>query len=325
MEAELIDYHPSLAGHFHDINDLWLRTHFYVEPHDSEVLSDPDKYLLQKGGKIIFAKLGDKIVGTVALMPVEPGVYEMTKMGVLPEARGFKVGKLLANGIIVKARELGASKVILYSNTTLPPAVQLYRTIGFREILLEAGRYARADIKMELPLYGKIPVTERNQLIKDFGDAPDHLEACLSKIPQDIWKWKLSEERWSIHENIIHLADSEANAFIRLRRLMAEPGKDVIAYDQDGWVVKCDYHSQSTEDALEVYRGLRRMSLQLLKNMPEDCWEHSVKHPEHGLLGMEKWLQLYSSHTHIGHINRTYTQWKKANGVEVLYAKNLKS
>jgi ribosomal protein S18 acetylase RimI-like enzyme len=59
------------------------------------------------------------------------------------------IAEALSYAALHKARELGATSVILYSQTGLVPAITLYKKLGFREVPLEKGIYARSDIKME--------------------------------------------------------------------------------------------------------------------------------------------------------------------------------
>ena len=96
MSIKIIDYKSKYAKHFYELNIEWLETFFYVEPYDEEVLSHPNKYIIDKGGYIFFAMKNDIVVCTVALMPTEEiGVLELTKMAVSPEMRGQKIGQQL--------------------------------------------------------------------------------------------------------------------------------------------------------------------------------------------------------------------------------------
>ena len=49
-----------------------------------------------------------------------------------------------------RARELGASRVFLESNTILEPAINLYRKLGFTPVQDEASPYDRCNIQMEI-------------------------------------------------------------------------------------------------------------------------------------------------------------------------------
>nr|WP_256259851.1 GNAT family N-acetyltransferase [Winogradskyella luteola] len=148
----LIDYKTEYKNAFYNLNIEWLKTHFYVEPYDEEVLSQPDKYIIDKGGHIFFALKNETIVGTVALMPTEEsGILELTKMAVLPEERGQKIGQKLLQHCIDFGKAQQLKGLLLYSNTELENAIYLYRKYGFKELELEQNSpYKRSDIKMLL-------------------------------------------------------------------------------------------------------------------------------------------------------------------------------
>ena len=150
----IVDYKTDYAKYFYNLNIEWLKTYFYVEPFDEEVLSKPDKYIINKGGYIFFATKHDKVVGTVALMPTEEdGILELTKMAVLPEERGQKIGQQLMQHCIDFAKSKNLKALLLYSNTKLENAIYVYRKYGFRELKLESNSpYKRSDIKMLLEL-----------------------------------------------------------------------------------------------------------------------------------------------------------------------------
>lgn len=151
MKIEILDYRPEYAVYFEKINKAWLEAYFTIEPIDKYVLENPQEAILDHGGAIFFAKSEKGISGAVALKYVEPGIYELTKMGVDPESRGQGIGNQLCAGALVKAKEMGATKVILYSNRVLANAIHIYTKLGFQEVALNTV-YQRSDIKMELSL-----------------------------------------------------------------------------------------------------------------------------------------------------------------------------
>ena len=154
MKIDIISFENQYATYFYDLNIEWLQTYFYVEPYDEDVLSNPEKYIINQGGHIFFAKLDNQIVGTVALMPIESdGLFELTKMAVSPKHRGFKIGQELMQHCIAFSKSIGLAELILYSNTTLENAIYIYRKYGFVELPLEPDTpYKRSDIKMLLKL-----------------------------------------------------------------------------------------------------------------------------------------------------------------------------
>jgi GNAT superfamily N-acetyltransferase len=151
VALEMIEYRAEHQPWFEKFNRQWIEEYFWMEPIDFEVLQHPDDYIISKGGKILVATFNNEIAGTVALKYVDPTTYEFTKMAVDSKYRGLKVGQALGEAAILKAKQLGATKIILYSHTVLVPAVSLYQKLGFVEVPVD-GPYKRSNIKMELKL-----------------------------------------------------------------------------------------------------------------------------------------------------------------------------
>ena len=153
MKIEIIRFDPKYSAYFKNLNLDWLNRYFRVEPHDDEVLGDPEKYIIKPGGNIFFAREGNRILGTVALIKIEDNVFELTKMAVTPQAQGKKIGQKLMAHTLEFAKEQGWKTLILYSNRKLENAIYIYKKYGFEEIPLEDNNpYGRGDIKMKLEL-----------------------------------------------------------------------------------------------------------------------------------------------------------------------------
>lgn len=152
MNIEIIDFEPKYRDDFKNLNVEWLEKYFEVEPYDKEVLSNPEKYILEKGGKIFFfAKFEDKIIGTVALMPKNSS-FELTKMAVTDKIQSKGIGSLLMQKCIDEAKNLGLKEIFLFSNTKLDKAINLYKKVGFLEEHFDSSDYKRANIYMTLKL-----------------------------------------------------------------------------------------------------------------------------------------------------------------------------
>ena len=153
---KIISFEEIYSKAFYQLNIEWLETFFYVENFDREVLSNPIKYIIEKGGYIFFLLENTKVIGTVALMKKKEKVYELTKMAIIPEKRGNKMGQYLMEYCIDFAKNKKLNKLILYSNTLLKNAIHIYIKKGFKEIPVEKNcPYKRSNIKMELLLIDK--------------------------------------------------------------------------------------------------------------------------------------------------------------------------
>lgn len=152
MDVEIVSFKKEYSQAFHDLNIEWLKTYFYVEAHDKEVLENAEKYIIDNGGYIFFALVDGKVAGTVALMNENEG-FELSKMAVNPNFRGLKIGQQLMQYCIDFAQDKKWSKLLLYSNTLLENAIYIYKKYGFIEVALEKeSPYKRSNIKMVLEL-----------------------------------------------------------------------------------------------------------------------------------------------------------------------------
>lgn len=149
---EVIDYTEPFAADFKRINLEWLDKYHLTEKPDLRILNDPKGTVLDGGGVIYLALEHDKIIGSAALIKEHDGVYELAKMTVIPEFRGKGIGKLLIEKCLNKARELNAKSVVLFSNSQLKAALNLYTRYGFKHIELLDSPLKTADVKMELVL-----------------------------------------------------------------------------------------------------------------------------------------------------------------------------
>jgi ribosomal protein S18 acetylase RimI-like enzyme len=153
---QITEYKINHHHYFDQLNRNWFKKHFGInpEPIDEFVLMQPEKAILEHGGKIWIGLWANQLAGTVAIKKVDDQTYELTKMAVQEEFRSKGIGLALLKAAIRKARGMEASRLILYSHSSLQAAIHLYRKLGFREIQLEPGTYShlRCNIKMELLL-----------------------------------------------------------------------------------------------------------------------------------------------------------------------------
>ena len=153
----------------------------------------------------------------------------------------------------------------------------------------------------------------RNELLELYSRAYHDLIAALEEIPKEMWQFKPAPNKWSVHEVLIHIADSEASSFAHARKIICESGSTIMAYDENAWAVKLNYHNQSIEDSLELFRQLRMMTYNVIKDLPEETWQNFINHPENGKMTLYDWLKVYADHipVHINQIKRNLNEWKK--------------
>lgn len=151
-DVQIVDFEPQYLDAFKSLNVEWISTYFEMEEADYKALDNPQEYILDKGGRIFVALYRNEPVGVCALIKMKDSTYdfEMAKMAVSPKAQGKNIGFLLGQAIVNSAREMGAEKIYLESNTILKPAINLYYKLGFHKVYGLATPYKRCNIQMEL-------------------------------------------------------------------------------------------------------------------------------------------------------------------------------
>jgi ribosomal protein S18 acetylase RimI-like enzyme len=160
FDLKFINFDPSFAEHFKAINEQWISDMFQMEQLDRDILQFPQQRIIEPGGNIWFAQhpsLG--VIGTCAIVKKTEGVFELTKMGVLKQARGLKAGERLLQHVLVESEQMPIECLFLLTNEDCAAAIHLYEKNGFvhdAQIMTQFGSaYERCNVAMRylnLPL-----------------------------------------------------------------------------------------------------------------------------------------------------------------------------
>lgn len=153
--VQMVPYRDEYRADFKRLNLDWLDRYGLTEPCDLRMLEDPASSVLAGGGRIFLALEGGVVIGTAALLKGEGRSYELAKMSVVPSRQGLGIGRRLLECCIAEARNLGADKIFLFSNSRLKGALKLYERSGFSYVQVAGAPFMTADVKMELDLAGR--------------------------------------------------------------------------------------------------------------------------------------------------------------------------
>jgi len=151
-DLKIHENEPSHFEAFVALNERWIIECFELEDPDAELRRNPEA-VIEKGGYIFTVLDDETVVGTCALFRAGEHEFELARMAVDPGHQRRGIGKALAEHALERAREEGATRVFLLTNTILRPALSLYRTLGFG--VVEQGQhpeYSRCNVVMEKSL-----------------------------------------------------------------------------------------------------------------------------------------------------------------------------
>ena len=137
----------------------------------------------------------------------------------------------------------------------------------------------------------------RRALIARYREGPAVVEAALAGATDAELDARPGPGEWTAREVAHHLADSEATAYVRLRRLLAEDRPVIAAYDEEEFARRLRY-DRPVATSLAVVAAVREASAELLGAIAEADWAREGAHPEHGRYDVEGWLGIYAAHPH---------------------------
>lgn len=139
---------------------------------------------------------------------------------------------------------------------------------------------------------------QRKALVEKYKAGYSEVVAALDGFPTEKLTARPFPGKWTAAEIVHHLADSEMNSALRIRKLLTEKHPVIQGYDQDEWARVLHSHDRPIEPSLLAFRGARESTAQLLDRMTDDDWRRHGWHSEAGAFHAELWLEWYSAHAH---------------------------
>jgi hypothetical protein len=137
---------------------------------------------------------------------------------------------------------------------------------------------------------------DRATLMERYGAGIGAVEAALANITEaELDRRPAEPDGWTARQVVHHLADSEAMAYTRLRRLIAEDQPLIAGYDEPVWARRLHY-DRPIDASLAVVRAVRASSLQLLRSLTAGEWSRTGTHSESGAYSVDRWLEIYTDH-----------------------------
>ena len=152
----------------------------------------------------------------------------------------------------------------------------------------------------------------RTSFLRRYAEGPLLLRRAWAAVPTEARTWRPGTDTWSAHEVVVHCADSETYAAIRIRLLLAEPDPLIVGYDESEWARRFDYHASDPEAALQLVETVRAHTTAMLSRLPDEAWGRMGRHTHSGPYGTDDWLRIYAEHleTHAAQIQRNLAAWR---------------
>ncbi len=138
----------------------------------------------------------------------------------------------------------------------------------------------------------------REEKIRRMERLADDAAQIVGGLSEDQLDTPYRSGGWTVRQLIHHLADSHINAYTRVRLLLTEEHPTVKPYDQDRWAELRDARTLPVSVSIALLGPLQRRLAEAFRNAGPDDWRRTARHPEHGSITLQQFLDEYAWHGH---------------------------
>lgn len=148
-----------------------------------------------------------------------------------------------------------------------------------------------------------------------FRLGPTLLKAALRQFPKKMWCYQQRDDRLSIHDLVIQLAEAEATMYVRCRQFVAEPASATVEFGYREGARSFVYFHQDVRDSLKIIAQLRKATHRLLCALPDHLWDTVVMDPHFGSMPLNRWVAIRQCHIPacIEQMRKNYNNWIKTH------------
>lgn len=134
------------------------------------------------------------------------------------------------------------------------------------------------------------------ELLEQYATGPKLVASALAGASPEEQEFRPAPDKWSVRQIAAHLADSEMEAAMRFRFILAEEHPLLSVSDQRVWAERLNYQALDAQESLELFRHVRRRNYDVLKDLPAEAFERTGNHPKKGTVTLLDLLRIYANH-----------------------------
>lgn len=174
-------------------------------------------------------------------------------------------------------------------------------------------RYPIGKFRFEEPIGGSMSDGQKSKLIDGIASTPAKIRAAVSGLTQQQLDTPYRDGGWTVRQVVHHVPDSHMHAYVRFKLALTEDEPTIKPYAEDRWALLADSQATPVEVSLTLLESLHDRWVRLLRSIRPEEWKRSFRHPELGLVSLEKNLALYEWHGrhHVAHVTslRDRNRW----------------
>jgi uncharacterized damage-inducible protein DinB len=176
------------------------------------------------------------------------------------------------------------------------------------------------DLRYPIGKFEWVPPDNDEQMMKRrvhyidvLSKLPANLNAAIEGLSAKQLDTPYRPDGWTVRQVVHHVPDSHLNAYIRFKLALTEFEPAIKTYKEDLWAKLPDSEQTPVETSLRLLQALHGRWVTLLQSMSGEDFARTLRHPELGVLSLDRMLALYAWHSahHTAHITalRTRMSW----------------
>ena len=151
---------------------------------------------------------------------------------------------------------------------------------------------------------GTLTPEQKKQYLNDIEQTPARMREAVRGLSDQQLNTPYREGGWTVRQLAHHIPDSHMNAYIRFKLALTEDEPTIRPYMEDRWAELPESKQAPIDVSLTLLDSLHQRWTMVLRNIPDADWKRTLRHPEMGLLSLEKTLALYAWHGkhHVAHV-----------------------
>jgi uncharacterized damage-inducible protein DinB len=160
---------------------------------------------------------------------------------------------------------------------------------------------------------GPLTIAQKEAALNDIAQTPEKLRTAVKGLSDAQLDTPYRSDGWTVRQVVHHVPDSHLNAYIRFKLALTEDEPTIKPYAEQRWAELADTKATPIEVSLTMLDSLHDRWVRLLHSLKSEDWKRTFRHPEQGLVTLDKSLAMYSWHGrhHVAHITslRTREGW----------------
>lgn len=136
---------------------------------------------------------------------------------------------------------------------------------------------------------------QRAAFIADIAAVPQRVRKAVAGLSDAQLDTPYRPGGWTVRQVVHHIADSHMNAYIRFKLALTETQPLVKPYDEKAWAEMPD-SKLPIDGSLNLIDGLHERWAVILHNMTPADFDRELKHPELGIVNLDRYVALYAWH-----------------------------